>query len=57
VNTAFDIRRWEHDLTVKGAENFEELRSVVINAVKRVAGEEEWSFRMPICSLTPVNFA
>jgi small-conductance mechanosensitive channel len=38
VNTAFDIRRWEHDLTVKSAENFEELRSVIINAVKRVAG-------------------
>ena len=38
VNTAFDIRRWEHDLTVKGAENFEELRSVIINGVKRVAG-------------------
>ena len=38
VNTAFDIRRWEHELTVKSAENFEELRSVIINAVKRVAG-------------------
>jgi small-conductance mechanosensitive channel len=38
VNTAFDIRRWEHDLTVKSAENFEELRSVIIHAVKRVAG-------------------
>ena len=37
VNTAFDIRRWEHDLTVKSAENFEELRSVIVNAVKRVA--------------------
>src|SRR6202023_924955 len=38
VNTAFDIRRWEHELTVKSTENFEELRSVIINAVKRVAG-------------------
>src|SRR3979490_533676 len=38
VNTAFDIRRWEHDLAVKSAENFEELRSVIINAAKRVAG-------------------
>jgi small-conductance mechanosensitive channel len=38
VNTAFDIRRWQHDLTVKSPENFEELRSVIINAVKRVAG-------------------
>ncbi len=37
VNTAFDIRRWEHDLTVKSAENFEDLRSVIVNAVKRVA--------------------
>src|SRR6267378_7108965 len=34
VNTAFDIRRWEHDLTVKGTENFEELRSVIVNEVK-----------------------
>src|SRR6266851_2076815 len=37
VNTAFDIRRWEHDLTVKSPENFEELRSGIISAVKRVA--------------------
>src|SRR6202011_4645653 len=38
VNTAADIRRCEHDLTVKSTENFEELRSVIIHAVKRVAG-------------------
>jgi small conductance mechanosensitive channel len=38
VNTAFDIRRWEHDLTVKSTENVEELRSVIIHAAKRVAG-------------------
>lgn len=42
VNTAFDIRRWEHDLTVKSTENFEELRSVIVNAVKSVAGVAEF---------------
>ena len=38
VNTAFDTRRWQHDLTVKSPENFEELRSVIVNEVKGVAG-------------------
>lgn len=38
VNTAFDTRRWEHDLSVKATDNFEDLRSRIVQIVKRVEG-------------------
>src|ERR1700726_2820032 len=34
VNTAFDTRRWEHDLSVKATDNFEDLRSRIVQTVK-----------------------
>src|SRR5882757_3562543 len=38
VNTAFDIRRWEHDLTVKGDFDLAEVKSRIVEAVRKVPG-------------------
>src|ERR1700737_2904379 len=38
VNTALDIRRWEYDLNLKGAQNLDEIRSVIVKTVSRVPG-------------------
>jgi small conductance mechanosensitive channel len=38
VNTAVDIRRWEYDLSVKGAEELAELKSLITNTVSKVPG-------------------
>jgi small-conductance mechanosensitive channel len=38
VNTALDSRRWEYDLSVKGAEQLAELKSLITNTVSKVQG-------------------
>jgi len=38
VNTALDIRRWEYDLAVKDTGDLAELKSRVINTVRKVQG-------------------
>ena len=38
VNTALDIRRWEYDLTVNGIRELSELKSLVIDALRKVQG-------------------
>jgi small conductance mechanosensitive channel len=38
VNTAHDIRRWEYDFSVKGASNPDDLKSRVIDAVRKLPG-------------------
>jgi len=38
VNTALDIRRWEYDLNLKGTQNLDEARAVIIKTVSRVEG-------------------
>jgi len=38
VNTAHNIRRWEYDLTVKGVPDLGELKSRIVNAVRKVPG-------------------
>jgi hypothetical protein len=38
VNTALDIRRWEYDLSVKGAEELADLKSLITNTVSQVQG-------------------
>lgn len=38
VNTALDIRRWEYDLNLKGTQNLDETRAVIIKTVSRVQG-------------------
>src|SRR6266446_6325740 len=38
VNTAADIRRWEYDFTVKGDLDLAEVKSRIVEAVRRVPG-------------------
>lgn len=38
VNTAGDVRRWEYDFSVKGIPDLAELKSVMVNAVRKVPG-------------------
>jgi small-conductance mechanosensitive channel len=38
VNTAGDVRRWEYDFSVKGISDLAELKSVIVNAVRKVPG-------------------
>ena len=38
VNTAGDVRRWEYDFSVKSDADLAELKSVIINAVRKVPG-------------------
>jgi small conductance mechanosensitive channel len=38
VNTAADIRRWEYDFTVKGNLDLAEIKSRIVDAVRRVPG-------------------
>jgi small conductance mechanosensitive channel len=38
VNTALDTRRWEYDLTLKGTENLDSVRSIIIKTVGKVPG-------------------
>ena len=38
VNTAGNVRRWEYDFSVKGTSDLAELKSVIINAVRKVPG-------------------
>ena len=39
VNTALDVRRWEHDLSVKGIRDLAELKSLIINTVSKACCE------------------
>src|ERR1700738_3460826 len=38
VNTAFDIRRWEYDFTVKGNFDLAEVKSGIVDAARKVPG-------------------
>src|SRR5438270_11766699 len=38
VNTALDIRRWEYDLQLKGVANLNEIRSLIVQTVRKVPG-------------------
>ena len=38
VNTAFDSRRWEYDLSTKAAGNLASLKSFIVDTVKKVDG-------------------
>ena len=38
VNTAADVRRWEYDFTLRSSAGLDELKSVIINAVRKVPG-------------------
>jgi len=38
VNTALDIRRWEYDLSLKGVQDVDELRSLIVKTVSKVEG-------------------
>jgi len=38
VNTAFDSRRWEYDLSIKSVERLSEIKSQIMNAVRALPG-------------------
>lgn len=38
VNTALDIRRWEYDVPVKGSEDLDEIKKLIVETVKKVPG-------------------
>jgi small conductance mechanosensitive channel len=38
INTALDTRRWEYDWNVKGVQNLDEVKSVIVKAVSQVQG-------------------
>ena len=38
INTALDIRRWEYDLNLKGVENLDETKSLIVKTVSKVPG-------------------
>jgi small conductance mechanosensitive channel len=38
INTALDTRRWEYDLNLKGIQNLEETKSLIIRSVSKVQG-------------------
>ena len=38
VNTALDTRRWQYDLNVKGIQNLADLKTQVLNVVRKVPG-------------------
>lgn len=38
INTALDTRRWEYDLNLKGIQNLDEVKSLIIKAVSKAQG-------------------
>ncbi len=38
INTALDIRRWEYELNLKGIQNLDETKSLIVRSVSRVPG-------------------
>jgi small conductance mechanosensitive channel len=38
INTALDIRRWEYDLTLKGMQNLDEIKTLIVKTVSKVPG-------------------
>jgi small-conductance mechanosensitive channel len=36
VNTAFEIRRWEHDLSIKAPADLAEFKSLIVSVIKKV---------------------
>jgi small conductance mechanosensitive channel len=38
INTALDTRRWEYELTLKGIQNLNEIKSRIVEAVKNAQG-------------------
>ena len=38
INTALDIRRWEYDLNLKGVQDLDEMKSLVVRTVSKVQG-------------------
>jgi small conductance mechanosensitive channel len=38
VNTALDIRRWEYDVPVKASEDLDEIKTLIVDTVKKVPG-------------------
>src|ERR1700683_4302035 len=38
INTALDSRRWEYDLNLKGIDDLDEVKSLIVRTVRRVPG-------------------
>jgi small conductance mechanosensitive channel len=38
VNTALDVRRWEYDVPVKGSEDLDEIKDLIVDAISDVPG-------------------
>jgi hypothetical protein len=38
INTALDTRRWEYDLNLKGVQNLDDVKSLIVKTVSKAQG-------------------